>query len=232
MKSQLQAMERMDPRSSYRTLRELVQRALFEDILHNKYRPGDRLVETQLAAAYGVSRAPVREAIRALEEQGLLRSITNKGVVVSRPTPREIHEVYEIRFELESMGARLGAPNLTDEHLDRMELLASEMTQVFEEPREWLKLNNEFHLTLYRASERTRLCEMISELINVSEPYNRLFLDQPGTVVGNNADHDLLLAAARSRDGEECAAITRRHLQHATEYITVLVPAEAERWPS
>ena len=219
--------ERLDPRSNYRTLRELVQRALFEDILHNKYRPGDRLVETELAAAYGVSRAPVREAIRALEEQGLLRSISNKGVVVSRPSPREIREVYEIRFELESMGARLGAPNLTDEHLAQMERLASEMNEVFEEPREWLRLNNEFHLILYRASERMRLCQLIEELIHEVEPYIRLFLDVPGTVSENNADHRLLLAAARRRDGDECAAITRRHLQHASELVAVLVPEGA-----
>jgi len=212
----------------YRTLRELVQNALLEDILHHRFQPGQRLIEGDLATLYGVSRAPVREAVRALEEQGLLRSVSNKGIVVSHLSPGEIREVYEIRGELEPLATRLAVPRLDDRRLDELERLLRRMDDVLDEPKEWLALNNTFHLMLYQPSGRHRLCGLIAELTNVVELYIRLFLNEPGMLPGIHREHYEILASARRRDAEECADLVRRHLEDSAETIASLAEKAGE----
>jgi DNA-binding GntR family transcriptional regulator len=217
----------MDPSSAqsrirYRTLREAVQNALMEDILRNRYQPGQRLMEGDLAATYGVSRAPIREAVRALEQQGLLRSISNKGVMVSHLSSDEIREVYEVRIELEPLAARLAASMVEQGTLTRLRDLLASMDSAIDNPETWLSLNNEFHMVLYGASRRERLCRMIGELTNVVEPYIRLFLNVPGMLRETHEDHRLILAAAERHKSQECAMVVRQHLEGSSELIVRL----------
>jgi DNA-binding GntR family transcriptional regulator len=212
----------------YRTLREAVQNALMEDILRNRFQPGQRLLEGDLAATYGVSRAPIREAVRALEQQGLLRSVSNKGVMVSRLSPDEIREVYEVRIELEPLAARLAAPVVEESTLTQLRALLATMDTAIEDPKTWLSLNNDFHMVLYMASRRERLCKMIGEMTNVVEPYIRLFLNVPGMLRETHRDHHVILAAAERRDGQECALLVRQHLEGASELIVRLTTHEYE----
>jgi DNA-binding GntR family transcriptional regulator len=212
----------------YRTLRELVQSALMEDILSNRYVPGQRLFEGELAATYGVSRAPVREAVRGLEAQGLVRSVSNKGIVVSRLSPDEIREVYELRCVLEPMAGRLAASQIGEEALHRLHAVIEQMDEALDDPKHWLTLNSTFHVTFYEASERPRLCRIIGELTNVVEPYIRVFLDVPGVLRGSNDAHHLILNAARRHDGAECANVLQRLLEASKELIPALVARSAQ----
>jgi DNA-binding GntR family transcriptional regulator len=212
--------------ASYRTLREMAQEAIFRDIVEGVLKPGHKLVEADLVELYGISRGPIREALRALEGQGLVRADSNRGAVVSRLSRQETREILEIRFELEGLAARIAASKCTDDHLRQLEDLQAAMTARLGEPSEWLALNNEFHLTLYAASERPRLCRLIEEMMTTVEPYLRTFIDAPDRLLHTHADHALIIEAARVRDGARCERETRWHLQRAAEIILSLVPEE------
>jgi DNA-binding GntR family transcriptional regulator len=215
-----------DSRISYRTLRELVQHALREDILRIRFRPGQRLTEAELAATYGVSRAPIREAVRALEEQGLVRSISNRGIVVSRLSPEEVGEVYEMRAELESLAARFAVPNLDTATLQGLRNLLTKLDVTIDDTKTWLSKHDEFHMTVYRASGRNRLCRQIGELTNVVEPHIRLFLNTPGLLRETHREHHGILAAAEEGDAVGCAELIRKHLRNAGEQIVQLAARE------
>ncbi len=210
-------------RSNYRTLRELVQEAIFQDIMHGKLKPGQRIVEAELEERYGVSRGPIREALRALEGQGLIQSKSNKGVFVSTLSRHDLQEIYEIRIELEGLAARFAASAQIGDQLLKMEDLQEAMSENIDNPRYWLALNNEFHLTFYKASGRERLCTYINDLINAVEPYIHLYLDLPGKLISAHTEHGALLAAVRNRDSERCEQITQEHLLRAAEVIIDLV---------
>jgi DNA-binding GntR family transcriptional regulator len=194
-----------------------------EDILSNRYIPGQRLFEGELAATYGVSRAPIREAVRGLEAQGLVRSVSNKGIVVSRLSPDEIREVYELRCVLEPMAGRLAGARIGEEALSHLQAVIAEMDQALDDPKRWMVLNSTFHATFYAASERPRLCRIIGDLTNVVEPYIRMFLDEPGVLRGSNDAHHRILDAARRHDGDEVAGILQRLLEASKELIPELV---------
>jgi DNA-binding GntR family transcriptional regulator len=209
-------------RTEYRTLRELVQRQIRDEIVYGKFPPGTKLVETELAQLYGVSRGPIREAIRALEGQGLVRSVANKGVVVSTLSPSEIREIYDIRIELEGLAARLGASNISATRLKQMQGSLERMSEVVQNEEQWLSYNNRFHFILYEASGRKRLCVLINDLIHAVDPYIRLFLRLPGKLANTHSDHFALLDAAQRHDSIGCETITREHLRRSADIIVEL----------
>jgi DNA-binding GntR family transcriptional regulator len=153
-------------RRHYRTLREIVQQQLEHDILTARFLPGEKLVEAQLSQLYAVSRAPIREALRALEERGLVRFEANRGAVVISLSALDLREIYDMRVELEGLAAQFGAEAIGDQDLKRMRSLLGQMDRSVLSPSDWIMLNNEFHMTLYRASRRSRLCRSILELMN------------------------------------------------------------------
>ena len=210
----------------YRTLRQIVQEALFEDIMQGRFKPGERLVEAELTELYGVSRGPLREAIRTLEGQGLVKSISNKGVVVTQLTRREVQEIYEIRISLECLATRLAVPNLTEAQLTQIENILNKMTDSTADPKQWLRLNNDYHLALYAAADRPRLCNYLDELMKAVELYVRRFLDLPGKLLDTHADHHLIFETAKKRDVEQCEKYMKMHLESGAKIIISLAPED------
>lgn len=213
-------------RDRYRTLRELAQEAIFSDIMAGRLKPGEKLIETDLVTRYGISRGPIREAMRALEGQGLLKATSNRGSVVTSLTRSEIIENYEIRIELEGLAARLATPLLSATDLDRLESLVHRMSTGAAPPDEWMSDNQMFHLSIYAASGRSRLISMTRELMEAVHPYIRIFVTNPERLRDTNADHAPLLEALRAGDADEAERITQEHLQRAAVIIATFVPGE------
>ncbi|MDP9222386.1 MAG: GntR family transcriptional regulator [Actinomycetota bacterium] len=208
--------------AEHRPLREIARAKLFKDIVRGKFRPGEKLNETHLALSYGISRGPVREALRVLEGQGLVRFVAHKGAVVTLLSREDIREIHTIRIALEGLGARLGASNLSDKDITQMRRLVARMEES-SDTAQWLTLNNELHMTLYRASKRERLLGMIAELMNALQPYIILNLDLHGHLAELNAEHQALVRAAARRDAELCESLTMEHLRAAAELIASVV---------
>jgi len=208
-----------NPPAPFRPLREIVQSQLLHDILSGSFSPGQKLNETHLAQAYGVSRGPVREALRALEGQGLVRFVANRGAVVTRLSRTDVHEIYQIRIELEGLAARLGAARISDKQVARMRQLVRQMDASTADHARWLALNNELHMTLYAASENARLCALITDQMRTLQPYMAYFLEIPGRLLDTHSDHRLLLDSVARRDADQSELVTEDHLSRAAAIL-------------
>jgi DNA-binding GntR family transcriptional regulator len=213
-------------RSNYRPLHKIVLEYMIEDIVRGTFGPGQKLNEIDLANYYNVSRGPIREAIRMLEGQGLVHVIPGKGATVTRLSPSELTELYEIRIELEGLATRLAASRITDRQLARMQTHLDRMTENLDSVDAWVRWNDKFHTTLYQASDRKHLCEMIDDLVVRTKPYARMYVSLPGRLTSTHPDHLRIFDAVRARDGELAEALMQDHVRRGFELIVAMAAQE------
>jgi len=148
---------------SYQPLREVVCETLRDAIRKGVLKPGERLMEIQLAEELGVSRTPVREAIRKLELEGYVIMMPRRGTYVANLSIRDVNEVFEIRTSLDSLASGLAAERITDEELERLQRLLVMIGEYIEENNmeKIVETDTEFHDILYQASRNTRLVGII-----------------------------------------------------------------------
>ncbi len=152
-----------DAVASEKTAQDLVLTSMREGILTAALPPGTRLRQEKLAEMFGTSRIPVREALRALEYEGLVTSVPYRGFTVTELDADDIEEVYDLRILLESHAVRLAVPLMTDEDLQTLEALYAEMTAA--EPGDaQLAARERFYNKLYSMTGRHRLVSLISRL--------------------------------------------------------------------
>lgn len=151
---------------SYQPLREVVCETLREAIISGVLRPGERLMEIQLAEELGVSRTPVREAIRKLELEGFVIMIPRRGTYVADLSIKDINEVFEVRSALDSLANGLAAERITEEELEQMERLLVQIGACVDNGNmeKIVELDGQFHDILYRASRNDRLVGIINNL--------------------------------------------------------------------
>ena len=212
----------------YRTMQAIVTDRVRAAILGGQFGPGERVPQDDLAQQFGVSRMPVREALRVLEMEGLIEMRPHRGAVVVDLRPEDVAEVFEIRAMLEGRAAELAAVNLTDATLARLrELLTALDGAAADEPR-WLELNREFHTAIYPASGWPRLCAMIEQQRNVVQPYLRAALAFVGRTGTARAEHDAILRAAEARDAAELGRLTAEHLRTTARELIAFLRARRE----
>lgn len=194
------------------TREEFVANRLREAILRGDLVPGERLDENALAAALGVSRTPIRSALRALAAESLVELHPHRGAIVNELSPDELNEVYLVRVILEGTAARLAAPRMDDERIAVLAALVEELDAT-DEPEQWLAINNQFHATIYQAANRPRMLSIIEYVRNISTPYIRQFVELREHMESSRDDHRRILEACRKRDGELAELEIRKHLQ-------------------
>ena len=151
---------------SYQPLREVVCETLREAIRSGVLKPGERLMEIQLADELGVSRTPVREAMRKLELEGYVIMLPRRGTYVANISIRDINEVFEIRTTLDALASGLAAERITEEELEQLERLLVSIGENIEtrNMKKVVEDDMEFHDILYKASRNQRLVGIISNL--------------------------------------------------------------------
>jgi DNA-binding GntR family transcriptional regulator len=203
---------------------ELILRALRDEILDGRLRPGERIHQQAVAARFGTSRQPVREALRQLQSEGLVIVSPNAGARVARLDADEFDEVYLLRSRLEPLAVERGAANLTDEQLAsvRFEVEAMEaFGEISGREGEWLAHDRAFHLGTFAATRSPRLLAIIESLWNVAEPYRRAYLGlHPEIVALTLVEHRLLLDALDRRDGEDAARVLEMHIRRTRLGLT------------
>lgn len=152
-----------EARSEYGTASEIVLTAIRRAILEGVLQPGARLRQEDLATVFGTSRIPVREALRALEYDGLVESEPHRGFTVTALDPDDINDVYELRIVLETYAVRLAVPLLTDADLEELSALYQGMVDS-QDPDDQLAQRERFYLHLYSISGRPRLVAIIARL--------------------------------------------------------------------
>lgn len=197
---------------------DLIADALRQAIQIGIFREGQSLRQDEIATQFGVSRIPVREALRQLEAQGLVVFHPNRGAMVTSLSPQEAQEICEIRVALESMALQLAIPQLTSADLDRAAAVLAE-TDRSTEPAEWTALNWQFHATLYAPAQRPKLLGMIQTLhINVDR-YIRVQMKALDYRQQSQAEHRALLTACQQQQAELAVTLLQQHIRRAAEEL-------------
>lgn len=186
-------------------------------ILDGTYEAGRHLKEELLADAVGVSRTPVREALRQLNAEGLVDFVANQGTFVANWATEDLDEIFGLRALLESYGCQLAARRISDEDLDRLEALAGEMSarHVADGARATdriAELNNEFHQVVLEASGNRRLTSMVSHIVAVPLVHRTFHRYDDAATERSLAGHHELVAALRWHDPAWASSVMRSHI--------------------
>lgn len=202
---------------SYKPLRELVFESIREAIIGGQLPPGERLMEIQLAEEMGVSRTPVREAIRKLELEGLVVMIPRKGAYVSGLSMKDISDVFEIRGALEGLAAELASERITDEELENMERHLVRISEGIEKGdiTSVVEIDTDFHSMLYTASRNQRLGQIINNLREQIQRFRQTSLSYPGRMRVALEEHRRIIEAISARDAELARKLAAEHIENA-----------------
>ncbi|NLZ43653.1 MAG: GntR family transcriptional regulator [Clostridia bacterium] len=216
---------------SYKPLRELVFETLREAIITGQLPPGERLMEIQLAEELGVSRTPVREAIRKLELEGLVAMIPRKGAYVAGISLKDLIEVFEIRGALEGLAAALAAERITDEELDEIERHLVKAAEVIERAdlNGMVELDTKFHSLLYKASRNERLAYTINNLREQIHRFRQTSLSYPGRMKVALEEHKAIVEAISARNPELARELAQEHVENAENSIMQVIRTEQNK---
>lgn len=212
-------------RDRYRTTPEMIVGALREAIIRGVLAGGTVLRQDELASQFGVSRIPVREALRQLDAEGLVVVRPHRGAVVSELSAEEAGEIYEMRIALEVMALRAALPHLTDADLELAERVLDELDQTTN-PERWSELNREFHRILYAPARRPRLFALISSLRANVDRYTRIYISVMERRETSQREHRSILEACRRRDSAAALAALDEHLGRAQAELAAYLQHE------
>lgn len=208
------------------TLHLKVCNIIREAILKGELKPGQRLKQSDLADAMGVSRMPIREALQKLEAEGLIKLEPHKGAVVKSIEVGDIEEIYALRTELEKMAVYQSVEHLTDEDHQQLTTLVEQM-EATEDVDEFIRYNIEFHRLLMKRSSWERLNSFISTLWNgLPQQTPHILKGQKET---SNVEHRSILNAVLNRDKETAANLVSNHISRTGNMLVKRLKEEGKK---
>lgn len=198
---------------SFKPLREIVFESMRDAILGGILKPGERLMEIQLADEMGVSRTPVREAIRKLELENFVVMIPRKGAYVAGVSLKDVADVFEIRSALEGLAAGLAAERVTEDELEQMERALFYRADEGELDLEMIvKSDTDFHALVYQASRNGRLIQILENLREQIQRFRSTSLAVPGRMIIALGEHRMIVEALRNHDSEKAQSLAMTHI--------------------
>ena len=209
-----------DGRDKY-SLRGRVFQSIREDILSGRYEQNTELKEAAIGAELGVSRTPVREALRQLELEGLVTIIPNRGAYVNMITAKDVQDIYVIRSMLEGLCARWATQSITDEQLDSMEetLCLSEYHTSKKNYEKLYELDSLFHEQLYEAGGSRILNHILSDFHDYVKMVRKVTISASGRSVTSTEEHRAIFEAIKEKDPDKAEALAKKHVKHTIESI-------------
>ena len=207
--------------NEYLPLRDVVFNTLHQAILKGELKPGERLMEIQLAQRLGVSRTPVREAIRKLELEGLVRMIPRKGAIVAEITIQDLEDVLEVRSALEALAVKDACDHITDEQLRELKLAANEFRHSLDS-RDITACANadmKFHEIIYGATNNRRLLQILNNLREQMYRYRMEYLKDKSTHKTLLKEHEAIYSALKNHDKEKAGEAIQVHIDNQKESI-------------
>lgn len=204
---------------------EQLGESIEERIVTGVYPPGTRLDEQELAAAYGVSRTPIREALIQLESAGLIEIRPRRGAVVPEVGPDRLCEMFEVMAEMEAMCGRLAARRITPDEMKGLQDAhrACEAARAAGDPDRYYQLNEVFHRCIYDASHNHFLAEQATALHRRLRPYRRLQLRVRNRMSSSFSEHTAIVDAILAGEGDLAAERLRSHVTVQGERFADLV---------
>lgn len=208
--------------------------AIRQRILAGEWADGSQLRQEALSRELGMSRVPVREALRQLEAEGLVNIIDNKGAVVSQLSLTEIVELLRVRVLLECDVLLEAIPQQTSADIELAQSLLAEFELALarQDVSAWGILNARFHLALYQAANRPQTLAIIEQLHNRTDRYTRMQILLTGFNDRALREHEHLLALCRQKDAVSAAAYLRQHVLNAEEALEAWYRAQAASKPA
>lgn len=206
---------------NYKPLREVVFDALRNAITSGLLPPGERLMENQLAEQLRVSRTPVREAIRKLEQEGFVVMVPRRGTYVADLSIRDINEVFEIRSALEVLAAGLAAERISEEDLEHLERLLVAIGEHIEngDTAKIVEADCNFHDILYGATNNKTLAAIISNLREKFTVFRTITYSYPGRAKRSLEEHRRLVEALAKRNPAMAQQLARKHMDNAEQTL-------------
>lgn len=211
--------------NEYLPLRDVVFNTLRQAILRGELKPGERLMEIQLANKLGVSRTPIREAIRKLELEGLVLMIPRRGAEVAEITERNLRDVLEVREALEELSVKLACEHATQAQIEEMKQAA----QVFKESLSGddvtriAEADVAFHDAINMATDNQKLIQILNNLREQMYRYRMEYLKDRQSHSVLVREHEEILNALCVRDAEKALDVTITHIERQRDHILNLL---------
>lgn len=196
------------------TRAEELRMQLADEITRGTLPPGTALDETALAARFGVSRTPVREALRELTASGLVDARPHRGAVVARPSVERLQNMFDVMAELEALCAGLCALNMTPPERQKLEQLHADMSEFMRQGdfTAYREANEQFHTSIYAGSHNDYLVEITLGTRRRLSPFRRAQFRALGRLALSHAEHDQVVTAILRGDRDGAAAAMRSHI--------------------
>lgn len=207
------------PQILRRTTTNIVADELRKRIMSGQLREGEQVRQEAIATELGVSRIPVREALRQLEAEGLITLVSHKGAEVTRLEPSEIAELFEVRIMLESWLFEHAIEHITESHLETAEKLIASMRKdaMIEE---WGSLNWQFHETLYLPAHKPATMKILRRVHDNIDRYVRLQITlTEDSQERAHKEHQAIVDAARDKNAKVAVALLNDHINHVKEQL-------------
>lgn len=197
------------------SLPTLIQEKVERMILEGELNAGERLNESDLALRFGVSRGPIREALRTLEESGLVQQQRNRGVFVREISVQEADDIYELRELLDELVGRKLAKSITVEQLEQLRALLGKMDEATskQDVNRYYQLNLHFHDLMVTFAGNPKLTETYARLVKVLLLFRQRGLQQGGGLPVSIHEHHAILDAIASRDADRAGQQMREHVR-------------------
>ncbi len=207
--------------NEYQPLRDIVFQKLRNSILSGDLEPGERLMETQLGEKLGVSRTPIREAIRKLELEGLVVMIPRKGAQVAPFTKKDIADVLEVRAALEALAASLACTRTDERDLLKLQLVITEYEYAVKENdiAAMIQKDVEFHDIIFNSTKNERLIQMSQNMQEQVQRYRVAYLRGAEEGARVLQEHREILKAIKDNKEEEAARLAEAHINTQRDYI-------------
>ena len=206
--------------NEYLPLRDVVFNTLRKAILRGELKPGERLMEIQLANKLGVSRTPIREAIRKLELEGLVLMIPRKGAEVAQITEKNMQDVLEVRKALEELSVQLACERITPEQVEEMKMAAEDFRKVLKsgDVTKIAEADVKFHDIIFAATNNQRLITLLNNLREQMYRFRVEYLKQKECYPQLLEEHDKLIALISGGEVEEACTVSDVIRRDQVEY--------------
>jgi DNA-binding GntR family transcriptional regulator len=216
-------------------LRDRIASSIRDSIIEGKIKPGQRLMEPEVAGILGVSRTPLREAFFQLEAEGFVKVHPRKGAVVSELSSRDAEDTAVIKNTLESLAARLSSEKITDVAIRELESVNEALTVQSKSPdkdfRVILELNTRFHTIINCASGNEKLSDMIQVLRKQTLRYNYIYLSLLSHLETSLQEHRQIIDALKRRDSKAVGELVWQHGERARTALSEYMGKKSEQFP-
>lgn len=216
-------MARLQPidLDTYQPLREAVCETLRDAIRKGILEPGERLMEVQIAEELGISRTPVREAIRKLEQEGYVIMMPRRGTYVSDISTNDVKEIFEIRSALESLATGLAARRIEPDELEKLQNLLVEIEGYIakKDIEKIVETDIKFHGLLYQVSRNERLVNIINNLKEQLARFRTLSMSYPGRLQETLEEHSEMVEAIANGDVSAARDAAEHHMERAEKTL-------------